>query len=492
MENCFTLLQSTTAPSFGFINNLSQKVVQNAEEFVKSTKSESAIKDLTMLASLNSLAVELNIQFHLLAVMFTQMPEACIETIDKIGLMQNTFQLLESAENLLPHISSQSILQWVCPVLLLIEQLEQYLAVQKVRKQILATYPDRNWKIWLNNKWKNFNAEINHKVDQAYSNGEPFCSYTFNSLSYVVHFGTMTCYNQLLSTSTPINLVQRNKFSTDFFWDINQKISTFDFLNNLPNVQNKGQVKKPIQMESYIEHRVKWFLELLVTFLKQKNIDSETLQAIVRLVMRLTRNHSNACLFAQLGGIHELLNLNENLNFVGIIPMTTIIIRHVFEDENVLKYIMKNNLNWEVSTTNIYLLEQQHVFRRLTSAGIRDAKVFANAAKESLQIPINSDKEIFKINETQLPNELKEMCKQSQDLTKTLLDLLPSRYSNQFGDTDNKSYIFKTSNLLHILAEMCRFCDPTVKVILEHQYIAGKSIFYLVFVSYLMPLPLFR
>lgn len=71
------------------------------------------------------------------------------------------------------------------------------------------------------------------------------------------------------------------------------------------------------------------------------SIDADTLHAILRLVLRLTRHHKFAEMFAQLGATKALLDLTQQQNFQGSFSLIALIIRHVLENENTLKYMME-------------------------------------------------------------------------------------------------------------------------------------------------------
>jgi E3 ubiquitin-protein ligase HUWE1 len=71
------------------------------------------------------------------------------------------------------------------------------------------------------------------------------------------------------------------------------------------------------------------------------SIDADTLHAILRLVLRLTRHHKFADMFAQLGGVKAILDLSQQQNFQGSFSLIALIIRHVLENESTLKYTME-------------------------------------------------------------------------------------------------------------------------------------------------------
>lgn len=70
-------------------------------------------------------------------------------------------------------------------------------------------------------------------------------------------------------------------------------------------------------------------------------VEAECLHAALRLVLRLTRNHQNAMLFAELGGPRILLTLTQSSSFPGFISLASLIFRHIIEEPSSLRYCME-------------------------------------------------------------------------------------------------------------------------------------------------------
>ena len=66
-------------------------------------------------------------------------------------------------------------------------------------------------------------------------------------------------------------------------------------------------------------------------------VDPDTLHALLRLVLRLTREHQYAMTFAELGGVKLLLGLTQVSTFQGFVSLVTLIIRHILEDSSTMK-----------------------------------------------------------------------------------------------------------------------------------------------------------
>jgi len=70
-------------------------------------------------------------------------------------------------------------------------------------------------------------------------------------------------------------------------------------------------------------------------------VDADTLHAILRLVLRLTRDHKFAEMFASMGGPRLLLELNQSQRFQGFFSLVSLILRHILEDDRALHHGME-------------------------------------------------------------------------------------------------------------------------------------------------------
>ena len=70
-------------------------------------------------------------------------------------------------------------------------------------------------------------------------------------------------------------------------------------------------------------------------------VEPDTLHAVMRTCLRFTRDHRNALLFAELGGPQMLLHLTNASAFNGFPFLATLLLRHVFEERNILKHAME-------------------------------------------------------------------------------------------------------------------------------------------------------
>lgn len=116
-----------------------------------------------------------------------------------------------------------------------------------------------------------------------------------------------------------------------------------------PNSENKQEEKSiteepPLIIKGFIESHKERMVRACVGFMKLC-IDPDTLHALMRLCLRITREWNYACLFANLGGVRTLLNLNESSSFWGFHSLAALLMRHVLEEPNTLRNTMRKVRN---------------------------------------------------------------------------------------------------------------------------------------------------
>ncbi len=73
-------------------------------------------------------------------------------------------------------------------------------------------------------------------------------------------------------------------------------------------------------------------------------IDADTLHAVLRLLLRLTRDHEFAAIFRHLNGPRLLLRLTQQSAFQGFSALATLILRHALEEPAVLSQAIEKVL----------------------------------------------------------------------------------------------------------------------------------------------------
>ena len=70
-------------------------------------------------------------------------------------------------------------------------------------------------------------------------------------------------------------------------------------------------------------------------------VEPDSLHAVMRITLRITREHKHALLFAKLGGSQLLLQLTQASGFQGFTSLATLLFRHILEEPNTLKHTME-------------------------------------------------------------------------------------------------------------------------------------------------------
>lgn len=119
-------------------------------------------------------------------------------------------------------------------------------------------------------------------------------------------------------------------------------------------------------------------------------IERDCLHAVMRMCLRLTRDYEHATTFAEEGGVKLLLDLTSYSAFTGVLPLATLIIRHVIEDPSTLRLSMEKVLRAK-TLANIPpgYKELLYLLRNTNAAVCRDPDAFLEVAKRVLRVDCN-------------------------------------------------------------------------------------------------------
>lgn len=70
-------------------------------------------------------------------------------------------------------------------------------------------------------------------------------------------------------------------------------------------------------------------------------VEPDALHAVLRLALRLTREHQYALMFAELNGPKLLLSLTQASAFQGFTSLASLLFRHVLEEPNTLRHTLE-------------------------------------------------------------------------------------------------------------------------------------------------------
>lgn len=135
---------------------------------------------------------------------------------------------------------------------------------------------------------------------------------------------------------------------------------------------------------------------MLYILRKRDNIDESLLNAVTRLILRVTRHKDHALEFYNEDGVKLLLNLRSVKSpFQGFITMSTLIIRHVLEHDDILmKHTMEKVIKSAVASSQnmdfggIPKKEIYCILRCLAPACARNEEAFEKTAQQLLCITL--------------------------------------------------------------------------------------------------------
>lgn len=320
------------------------------------------------------------VRVHLYSLLFDEMKIQCANLMHKCGAIDCLVALLEVGLDLFSlskdyshnsndinndqnSLSSQTP-KWLAPTILLIDLYEKG-AVASARRAPLLNNQQRTWQYFdeRSGRWTPHVQANNKIIDDAYKNGEQYVRYSVGRKHYFAQFSSMLQINEDTSNLRPIMMTLSP--TTDM---------------TLQDRENRVPIVPKLR-----EHQSKTLIRVCVGFM-QLPIDPNSLQAVMRLSFRLTREYELAVMFAEMGGIRALQNLPESSQFAGFVSLATLIIRHVLEEPTVLHQTMEKVIR---STTQHCQHNQREIhclLRVLGSAACRNEDIFKKLAIEILRI----------------------------------------------------------------------------------------------------------
>lgn len=322
-------------------------------------------------------------RIHLFSLLFedTNRRNRCAYLLQEVCLIDNLVLLLERAQNNMSVASGFGVTvstpKWLAPVILLIDLYDKA-AVASERRAPLLHMQRRQWK-WFDDragKWTSYIANNNKTIDDAYKAGEPYIRFTPGRRKYTVHFNTMVQINEETNSWRPIMFVNDDKAM-----DVNEDSNTSNGEASRPKIAD-FKVLKGLEESQKVS-----LIRSCVEFISA-SVEPESLHAVMRLCLRLTRSHEMATLFAEQGGVRAILQLTHNDAFSGFISLASLIIRHVLEESSMLRQTMEKVVRASLNQSHTSLREMHYVLRGLGPAACRDKQIFIKVAKASLRISL--------------------------------------------------------------------------------------------------------
>ncbi|KAH7639382.1 e3 ubiquitin-protein ligase huwe1-like protein [Dermatophagoides farinae] len=426
-----------------------QKHTSYIKQQEKSTKS-TAIEWAHKLVALPE-AYYLQSRIHLLVLLFNETKNLCAKQIAQSELLNHLIDLLENGSYLLnvAYEKERSIPtpKWVAPSILLIDLYEKNALACRRRKRLLLESSNcrRTWKYFDERtvRWSAYQTETNKTIDEAFRSGEQFCKIQVARRRYTVNFTTMLQINDDTDNYRPIMFFVDSDTSKT---QENKSTSKNDTSNDITNNKDDGKKSKDkdsvetktatkdeeqfiadiVEVDFLDEKQCHTIIEAMVNFI-QLPIDSDALNAIIRLILRLTRNYDNACFFVEKNGISRLLKIPQCSIFPGFVPMATLIIRHMMEDSLSLQTSMDKILRAQANSPNS-IRELHYMFRHFSPAACRDSDTFKKSAMN-----------ILRINVPQTMTTPRRMTQDEERMTPLLRAVMPSSGSKSVTHSNDGS-----------------------------------------------------
>ncbi|KAK3600176.1 hypothetical protein CHS0354_039470 [Potamilus streckersoni] len=383
-------------------------------------------------------------RIHLFSLLFEEAMMPCAEALESTKMNDLLVQVLVAGKNYLTAVKQSSTPKWLAPLLILLDLYEKVSVISKRKaeaEKMLANCHTWKWFDDSSGRWCKYSVANNKTIDDAYQMGDTNVRFQAGRRRYTVHFNSMVQVNEETGNRRPIMLTlpgadekQQNKD------DQKEENNSFDSQPPENKMETDAYpifiIRKPRDIEivkGLNSDQVTDIIRSVVSLISIP-VESETLHAALRLVLRLTREHKYALLFAELGGPKLLLGLTQASAFQGFLSLATLLFRHVLEDPDSLRSCMEEVVKSAcsgsgssmsgVSQGSLGAKEVHYVFRVLGPAACRNAPVFTDVAKESLRIalppPPKRDEDEARLTGPNAPQILK--CIATQSMTVHTLD----------------------------------------------------------------------
>ncbi|XP_069142505.1 E3 ubiquitin-protein ligase HUWE1-like isoform X2 [Argopecten irradians] len=349
-------------------------------------------------------------RLHLFSLLFEEARMPCAETVEKAYLTDLLVQVLSSGQEFLSANKDYVSPKWLAPLLLLLDLYEKVSVISRRKvdaEKLLAASHTWKWFDDSTGRWCKYSLGNNKTIDDAYQTGESSIRFQAGRRRYTVHFNTMMQVNEETGNRRPIMLTLPSAEEKQQAEQGDKKVSNKEGEATQPSPVSESKmetepVERKITRETKIVNglnsdQVTSVIRSVVALLNIP-VEAESLHAALRLILRLTREHKYAVLFAELGGPKVLLNLTQASAFQGFVSLATLIFRHILEEPASLKYCMEKAIKKATSGSGSSLSgvqqgsmgskELHYVLRVLGPAACRNPGMFKEVARNTLRIAL--------------------------------------------------------------------------------------------------------
>ncbi|XP_033745348.1 E3 ubiquitin-protein ligase HUWE1-like isoform X3 [Pecten maximus] len=349
-------------------------------------------------------------RLHLFSLLFEEARMPCAEAVEKAYLTDLLVQVLSSGQEFLTANRDYVSPKWLAPLLLLLDLYEKVSVISRRKvdaEKLLAASHTWKWFDDSTGRWCKYSLGNNKTIDDAYQAGESSIRFQAGRRRYTVHFNTMMQVNEETGNRRPIMLTLPTVEEKQQAEQGDKKVSNKEGEVSQPSPVSESKmetepVERKITRETKIVNglnsdQVTSVIRSVVALLNIP-VEAESLHAALRLILRLTREHKYAVLFAELGGPKVLLNLTQASAFQGFVSLATLIFRHILEEPASLKYCMEKAIKKATSGSGSSLSgvqqgsmgskELHYVLRVLGPAACRNPGMFTEVARNTLRIAL--------------------------------------------------------------------------------------------------------
>lgn len=336
--------------------------------------------------------------------------------------------------------------KWLAPLALLLDLYDK-VALSTRQKQQMHKICTRNW-MWYDLsecKWNSYAPQHNKAINDAYNAGESEIQLILNRHRYTINFKCMSQVNEESSNHRPIIMSLK---CIDAMYSTGQEEKNESASTPIPPqssieaalgivpppttseqdppesvnlmdvdtpAKNYAKLLEEIELEPLSSFVPDEIVSSCVQLMSHQQLERDTLHAIMRVVVRLTKNYHLAEVFARYGGIDVLLNMKQSSGYIGFTTLATLLIRHVIEEPKTLTLAIQNVLaNRTLTTIPPAHRELLFLIRQLNSAVYRDPELFKEAALKVLRVDFDSmkrsqivDEKRFIMKSVPLPSTMK-------------------------------------------------------------------------------------
>lgn len=334
-------------------------------------------------------AQKLAVRLHLFTLLFEgpvfqEMRIPCAEAIHRSGILPAFVKLLVNCEHYMQSAGKTTVKtpKWLTPLLLLLDLVEK-VSLCTQRKDQMHKVTNRVWQ-WFDlatGKWTPYSSANNKIINDAYWNNENSARVTCGRRRYTITFSTMTQMNEESGNNRPVSMTLINCKD-----DSDKESMDLDDQDEL----TERERRRNIAVEGLSEDCKVVIVKTCVSLMALPAIDRDTLHAILRICLRLTRDFRCARIFAEQGGVKLLLEVKQASAFTGFVILATLLIRHVLEEPQTLYLAMEKVIRARtLNTIPPAYKEILYLTRQVSAAVCRNPDAFYEISRSILRIDTN-------------------------------------------------------------------------------------------------------